>query len=417
MQEASLSQRSALRYDVLNRGGSGDQYASACGTAGERDSRAQRRAYGSIRVLHLINSGGLYGAEQVILNLARSQHVASVVGALHNAHRPNLELIEEARKRGLETAVFDSRGRVDLTTIFQIKKFLQTNAIDILHTHNYKSDIIGCAAALLAGTKWIATNHVWHPVTGRLRLYEGADAFVLRFARLVVAVSSGVKQDLIDASVPTTNIRVIVNGIDLDRFAQSKSKGARLRAILGVDERDVVVTIVGRLSPEKGHATFLKAASGIEAKRNNVRFLIVGDGPMAGELRQQAAEFDLSQHVIFTGFRTDMPEVYAASDVLVSASSIEGLPMTLLEAMASQVPVIATRIGGIPEVITDEETGLLVNPNDVDGLRVKMLSLIDNPLKRRQLAAAALEFVRINHTFQHMCDHYVQIYQEIVSGQ
>ena len=123
----------------------------------------------------------------------------------------------------------------------------------------------------------------------------------------------------------------------------------------------MVVTIVGRLSPEKGHRTFLEAARRVSADRDNVKFLVVGDGPMGDELRAEVARLNLEERVMFTGFRKDMPEIYALSDVMVNASSIEGLPMTILEAMASKVPVIATRAGGIPDIIKDNETGLLVD--------------------------------------------------------
>ena len=120
--------------------------------------------------------------------------------------------------------------------------------------------------------------------------------------------------------------------------------------------------------------------------------------------------------MIFTGFRKDMPEIYALSDVIVNASSIEGLPMTILEAMASKVPVIATRAGGIPDIIKDNETGLLVDSQDVNVLKTKIESLIDDQDKRRRLAAAAFECVTLNHSFTRMCDAYRQVYGEVMGG-
>jgi glycosyltransferase involved in cell wall biosynthesis len=369
-----------------------------------------------LRILHLVSSGGLYGAEQVILNLARSENTNSYVGALYNGSGPSLDVIDEAEKRNLKTVVFDSRGRINPKPIVQVNRFLRKNRIDILHTHGYKSDIVGFLAALSGKTRWVATNHVWHPISWILRFYESMDAFVLRFARRVVAVSRGVREDLISANVPPANIRVIGNGVDIDRFTKSRST-ATLKAVLGLREHDVVVTIVGRLSPEKGHRTFLEAARKVSSNKDNVRFLIVGDGPMAEELGAEAARLNLEERVIFTSFRKDMPEVYALTDVMVNASSIEGLPMTLLEAMASGVPVIAARTGGIPDIIKDNETGLLIDPHDVEALKVKIESLIDDPGKRQRLAAAAFEFVTMNHSFERMCDGYRQVYQEIMGEQ
>lgn len=369
----------------------------------------------SARVLHLVSSGGLYGAEQVILNLAGSQDMISYVGALNNVHSPNLEIIDEAHKRGLRTVVFDSQGRIDLKTIFKINRFLRENRIGILHTHGYKSDIVGFLAALLGRTKWVATNHVWHPISGKLRFYESVDAFVLRFATRVVAVSRAIKEDLISTSVPSARIRVIDNGIDIDCFKESSS-AETLKAVLGIRDHDVVVTIVGRLSPEKGHRTFLEAARNVSATKDNVRFLIVGDGPIEEELRAEASRLKLEERVIFTGFRKDMPEIYAVSDVMVNASSIEGLPMTILEAMAAKVPVIATRAGGIPDIITDNETGLLVDSQHAGPLTIAIESLIDDQEKSRRLAASAFERVTMNHSVGRMCEAYRQVYREALSG-
>jgi glycosyltransferase involved in cell wall biosynthesis len=365
------------------------------------------------RVLHLVSSGGLYGAEQVILNLAGSEKTFAYVGALYNAHSPHVEVIDEAEKNGLQTVIFDSRGRIDFGTVFQIKRFLKQNRIDILHSHGYKSDIVGFLAARLAKTKWVATNHVWSPVSTKLRLYERLDAFVLRFAQRIVAVSPEIRQDLISSNVPPANINVIDNGIDLDRFTKATSS-ATLKALLGICENDVVVTIVGRLSPAKGHRTFLEAAKAISCKQVHVKFLVVGDGPMEEELRAEAASLNLGERVIFAGFRQDMPEIYALSDMLVNASSIEGLPMTILEAMASKVPVIAARTGGIPGIVKDNETGLLVDYGDVDALRARMESLIDDHEKRRRLAAAAFELVTTNHSRRRMCEAYGDVYRDVL---
>ena len=371
---------------------------------------------GSLRVLHLVSSGGLYGAEQVVLNLARARHVVAYVGALHNTHSPNVDMIDEARRRGLKTVLFDSRGRVDLRTVFQISRFLKTERIDILHTHGYKSDIVGCLAATVAQTRWVATNHVWHPLTAKLRLYVSLDAFLLRFARRVVAVSSEIRQDLISTKVAPAKIRVIDNGIDVDRFRRPQPTDT-LKSSLRIGKRDTVVTIVGRLSPEKGHKAFLEAARRVSSNRDHVKFLIVGDGALLADLRTEAARLKLQERVVFTGFRTDMPEIYAITDVLVNASSIEGLPMTILEAMASRVPVIATRIGGVPDIIRDQETGLLFDAGDVDALTTRMESLVDDAAERLRLAAAALEFVTMNHSFQRMCDAYWKVYCEMMDGE
>lgn len=377
----------------------------------ERDGEVARSDQQLTRVLHLVSSGGLYGAEHVILNLARSESTISCVGALNNVHRPNLEVIDEARNRALWTVVFDSQGRVDLRTVLQVRRFLRKHRIDILHSHGYKSDIVAFFATLFTTTKWVATNHVWHPMSGKLQLYESVDAFVLRFAARVVAVSREIRRDLINRNVPAAKIRVVDNGIEVDRF-KTKSAPAR-RAEFDIREGDVVVTMVGRLSPEKGHATLLSAASRLRCK-GRIKFLIVGDGPLAEELRAETARLNLNSHVVFTGFRKDTPGIYAISDVLVNASSIEGLPMTILEAMAAEIAVVAARTGGIPDLVKDNETGLLFDAHDAEALARHLESLVEDQGKRRRLAANAAKFVRKNNSAERMCEAYRRVYMELI---
>jgi glycosyltransferase involved in cell wall biosynthesis len=358
----------------------------------------------------------LYGAEQVILNLARTAHTTSYVGALSDGSSAMLEVVREANKNGLNTVVFDSRGRFDPKPVLAIRRFLRNNRIDILHSHGYKSDLVALFAALSNETQWIATNHVWHPISWVLRLYESIDAWALRFARRVIAVSGGVKDDLLAAKVPSKNIRIISNGIDIDRFTNRRSTES-LKASFNIDDSDVVVAIVGRLSPEKGHKVFLAAAATIAAKAaRTVKFLIVGDGPMREELEAEVIRLNLRERVVFAGFRQEMPEIYALIDVLVNASTIEGLPMTLLEAMAAGVAVIAARTGGIPELITDRQTGLLFDAGDVDALVTHLTWLINDDETRQKFAAAGSRFVKTHHSRERMCEDYEQLYSEIAAA-
>jgi glycosyltransferase involved in cell wall biosynthesis len=367
-----------------------------------------------IHILHLVSSNGLYGAEHVILNIAQSEEMVSYVGALYNAHNPHRELIDEAKKMGLKTAVFNSQGRVDLKTVARVGRFLKENQIDIIHTHNYKSDIIGFLAVLRGRTKWVATNHVWHGLDHKLRLYEGIDAFILRFASRVAAVSGEIKNDLIAKHIPAQKVHVVDNGIDIGRFDRPCPVESP-RAEFNLDARDIVITIVGRLSPEKGHVTFLKAAQAVVSREGQVKFLIVGDGPLREDLHAQAQALGLGGRVIFAGARKDMPEIYALSDLMVNASSIEGLPMTILEAMAAKVPLIVTPVGAVPQVIQHELNGLIVNPGDDQRLAEAICSLLDDPARREALAARAYENVCERFSSTAMVSRYRNIYKNVLS--
>ena len=293
-----------------------------------------------------------------------------------------------------------------------LKQFLRDNQIDILHTHNYKSDIIGFGAVLLSKCKWVATNHVWHGLDRKLRFYEKIDAFVLRFAARVVAVSGEIKEDLVAQNIPEGKVHVIDNGIDIVQFNRPRPV-EKLKEDLDIRKDDVVVTIVGRLSPEKGHTTFLKAAKDVLAQKKNVKFLIVGDGPIGAELRVMADKLNLNGHVVFTGARKDMDNIYAVSDLMVNASSIEGLPMAILEAMAAKVALIVTPVGAVPEVIQHGINGIIFPTGDELGLSKEICSLIDEPSRRKSLTERACQDVCDRFSSATMVRQYKQIYESI----
>ena len=364
-----------------------------------------------IRVLHLVSSGGLYGAERVILNLAaRRQEAGTYIGVFHNLHNPHLEMIDEAKRRGLENIVFESRGQLDFHTVHAVKEFLLANDIDVLHTHNYKSDIVGFWASRWANRKWIATNHGWLNADRKSRFYEMIDAHVLKYAQKVICVSHQIMDDLIQKGLKAPRLQVIDNGIPIEEFDRVFSHQSRLA--LGIKPFECAVVIVGRLSQEKGHEVFLKAAAIVTSKVKNMKFLIVGDGPLEGFLKQKSQDLSLSDHVVFTGPRDDMPSIYGSCDIIVNASYREGLPMTILEAMASHLPIIATRVGGIPLVIENQKNGVLIEPGDPQALALSIIELEKDKQKRQQFAQKAYEDVCDRFSDARMADQYNQVYAQ-----
>jgi len=366
-----------------------------------------------MKILHLISSSGLFGAEQVLLNLAADPAITAYVGALHNYHNPHLEVIREAEKNGLPTEIFSCLGRFDLRAIPHIKRFLLSNNIDVIHTHNYKADFFGFIISRILPVKWVATNHVWHGTDMKLKFYETIDSLVLRKAVAVCAVSKEIKCDLERRGIDGGKVYVIDNGVDLRRYMLSIKK-EDARHSLGIPCNSLVISIVGRLSPEKGQEIFIRAAAQFMHRYNNLRFLIVGDGPLRSRLNDLVSSLGITAEVIFAGIRQDMPAIYAASDVLVSSSLVEGLPMTILEAMAAQVPVVATRVGGIPDLIEDNKTGLLVESGNADDLARKIEELLLDEQKRASLTQAAFAMVQARYSVERMREEYRKVYESIV---
>ena len=368
-----------------------------------------------MKVLHLISSCGLFGAERVILTLASQNNgIDFWVGALNNHHNPHLEIIQEAKTAGLKTIVFDSRGQVDFKTVSSIQKFLNENSIDILHTHNYKSDIMGFWATRFSYTQWVATNHVWHSTDSKMRFYETIDAIVLKFAKMIFTVSQEIKDDMLQKGFKENHIHVIHNGINISQF-NPKTARVQLRADWKVSDNEILLTIVGRLAPEKGHEVLFKAMTQITKQHPNVKLLVIGDGPLRNNLEEQIKNLNLSNHIILAGLREDMPDVYRSCDILVNASYKEGLPMTILEAMASGLTIIATRVGAVPQVIREGENGILLEAGNSEVLAQAVISLLNDPSQRQILAQQAYKDVCRDFSDQIMFDKYKQLYEAVLT--
>jgi glycosyltransferase involved in cell wall biosynthesis len=367
-----------------------------------------------IKVLHFISSGGFFGAENVLLNIAQNfnnDNYISCVAAIRDGRRPHLEVIDRARTLGLPVHVFESRGLIDWQTIKALKKFLLDHKIDILHTHNYKSDIIGALAARGTRVSLVSTAHGFTGMNSKVSWYERLDQWVLKnqFKRTVV-VTAQMMPDF-----PTDKKRVIKNGIDFKKFEGTPSMRAEIRGRYQIHDQDIVVGTVGRLSVEKDQALLLSALKELCRAKPQVKLMIVGDGPEAETLRHFVKENGLEGQIIFTGLIPNPVPFYQAFDIFVLSSRTEGVPLTVLEAMASRVPVVATKVGGIPKIITDGVTGLLVDPQNAAQLRDAIDTLILDHNKRQAFKEAAFHFAKENYSIDRMNWLYHEVYQEVLS--
>lgn len=367
-----------------------------------------------MKILHLISSRGLYGAERVVLDLCKSLKrygCESIIGVIRNSHNPHVEVADEARKNSIDAVIFPCEGQLDVKLIFRIRKYASENQINLMHCHGYKSNFYG----LLAGKKWIpivTTNHNWLTSHWKLRAYRRFDSLLIRYFTRIIAVSDGVRKEMLRYGVPKEKIRVIDNGIDLTRFGDTRSPEA-IREEFGIKKGVTVIGTVGNLGAEKGHVYLLQAAKGIVHSVGTVKFVFVGDGPMRVYLEHEALALGIRDNVIFTGFRTDVPTLLSAMDIFVLPSVIEGLPMVLLEAMAAQKAVVATRVGAIPKVVNNGN-GILVEPRDAAGLQNAILSLLTSEEKRQKFASAGHDTVRKGFSSERMSSEYIHLYSELL---
>jgi glycosyltransferase involved in cell wall biosynthesis len=367
-----------------------------------------------VKILHIISSGGMYGAEAVILNMSRTLNEAlhtSVLGVFSNSSNPNLQLHEVAAKEGIESHLIPCKGQIDSTVIAGIRQLSTQTHADIIHAHGYKADIYSYFALRGSRIPLVSTCHTWYDNNRLVTLYGKADRLVLRNYAAVVAVSDEVKQRLLKAGVREDKIHLVRNGIDLRPF-DNASPSLTNATVKG---HPPIVGLIGRLSVEKGVDIFLHAAAHVLVELPSTKFVVVGEGPDRDKLESLIDELKLRQNVSMLGRRDDMPSVYASLDIMVSASRQEGLPMAILEGMASSLPIIATPAGDVPVMIRDGQTGVIVPPENARLLASAIVALLQNPAQRERLGAAARKLIQDEFSADRMTADYLRVYAKAAS--
>ncbi len=279
-----------------------------------------------------------------------------------------------------------------------IHSFLRGNRFDLLHTHGYFADIVGIPTAKMLGIPSITTCHGFIMNDINLKLYINLDIFVLRFADKVIAVSSEIRNDLMKSGIKESSIGLIQNAVDGEYDTiPDKNKGSAARQAFNIREQDFVLGYTGRLSKEKGLVHLIEAAAMLDSLGIPVRVLLIGEGPERKRLENLAGEKNIGTKVHFTGFQSNVNNWLPALDAFVLPSLTEGTPMSLLEAMASGVPSIATSVGGIPGVIRHREDGILVAPGCPEEIKKAALMLYTDQSLRNSISLAGRIKVKSNH--------------------
>lgn len=367
-----------------------------------------------LKVLQLISSGGYYGAENMLLNLCAGQEKSGCRNSLvlfYNVHVPNVEFYERARRRGVSVRMVHCQGRADWRAVRQIKEYMEEDGVDLLHTHGYKADIYGYLAARSERKPVVATCHNWVGGTAALGIYNRLDRWVLKRFNAIAAVSETVREQLVQSGIPANRVKLIDNGIDVEAFARPQ---------LITESRmagEKVIGMVARLDLQKGFEYLLTAIRELCHSFHGLTVVITGEGPDRKAIEQMIEKYGLQNNVMLAGQESDMPAVYAAMDIFVLPSLNEGLPMTVLEAMAAAKPIVATRVGGVPNVIRDGETGLLVNPKDAAGLKDAIARLLTDSDLCRRMGTQAQEWVSRQYTSSAMALQYRAMYEQVLGSE
>jgi glycosyltransferase involved in cell wall biosynthesis len=335
-----------------------------------------RRPY---RILHINSARTWRGGEQQTFWLCRGLKRRGHSTFL--ACQPGSPLLSRARAAGIDTCPVKMRGEWDLWAVRRLAGLIRRHDIEAVHLHTAHAHTLGLLAAQMAAIpfRFVTRRVDFHTHRHVLNRWKYGSAVTA-----VVAISEGIRRVLLSDGIPGERIITVPSGIDLERIEMVPDP-AGLRSPLGIPEGSLVVGMVAALAPHKDHRTFLQAAAMVTSSLPDVRFLIIGDGPLRPELERLAGSTGLSPNVIFTGFREDALTLTKLLDIFVLSSYLEGLGTALLDAMAMGKPLVATNVGGIPEALLDGRNGLLVPPRDPRALAAAIVKLGQDPGLRDQM--------------------------------
>jgi len=360
-----------------------------------------------MKTLHVDGERTWRGGEQQALYLATGLKARGHEAVV--ACQPASPMAERARAAGLDVVEVSMRGEADFRAVLALRRIIRRGKFDIVHMHTSHAHALGCSAAALARRgRTIVSRRVDFPVAGNLisglKYRHGVDRFI--------AISEAVKAVLVAGGVAPAKVAVVHSGIDLARF-EGVTAGS-LREEFAIPPDAVVLVNVAALVDHKGQRYLLAAMPRVLAAEPKARLFIVGEGELRGALEAQASELGITGAVTFTGFRPDVAQWLALCDVFVMSSHLEGLCTSVLDALALRRPVVATRAGGLPEIVRHEATGLLVPPREPEPLADAIVRLVRDRELGRGLGEGGRRLVENEFSAESMIEGTLRVYREVM---
>ena len=328
----------------------------------------------------------------------------------------NTDLIEAARQADIPVERVPERFVFDLQVVSRLRKLIESLNPDVIQTHASKAHFLMRCSGLGKDKPWIAFHHGYTNTDFRSPIYNSLDRWSLQAPQRIVTVSAATKEQLRRHGVSGERITVIHNAVPARPLQQAPNDVIRQKKIaLGVSPGEKVILCAGRLSKEKAQIDLVAAIAQLGKQRPDlaVRVFIIGDGPERERIVQAIQSAGLEKSVSLTGHLKDLAPYYEAADVVAIPSLSEGSPNVLLEAMAFGVPIVATEVGGIPEIVTHEETALLVPPQDAGAMAAAIARLISEPGTASALARQAREKVETDYSPESRAKSLISVYDEV----
>ncbi len=368
-----------------------------------------------LNILQFICPTGFYGAERWILALAHHLPKDSACCELAVTLEDNsreLELVKKYRQEYGEAYELPMSNRFDLSVINKLVALIKEKNIDIIHTHGYKSDIIGVIAARKAGVKCVVTPHGFENAKDlKLKFFVWMGCKAMSYADAVVPLSPQLIDDTKQLGVSENKIVYIQNGVDLSEVEAQRNKDNPVKST--TEKR---VGFIGQMISRKNIIDVLDIFDELATEHETLQLILVGDGDQRVKLETYSKKLKNNHKINFLGFRNDRLELLQSFDLFVMTSTLEGIPRCLMEAFAMGIPVAAYNIPGIDQLITHDETGLLASQGDKETLKTYWEKLLFNKSVAQALADNARQFVHLHYSAKRMADEYMDLYKRLTKN-
>jgi glycosyltransferase involved in cell wall biosynthesis len=369
-------------------------------------------------ILHVrlvTGTGG--GPDKTVLNSPRFLSRLGYDCQCAYLHPPDDEgfkvIIERARQCEAPLIPVPDRGPCDWKVIYQLVKLCRDQQVSVWHAHEYKSNVLGLLVRRFWPMKLVTTVHGWGVHSGRAPLYNKIDRRCLRFYDKVICVSKNIQKECYQYGVAPHRCHLIHNAIDLEQFYRTLPTG-EAKARLAAPKTGLLIGAMGRLSPEKRFDLLVKAVASLACQGLDIHLWIAGEGPERSKIEAEVEKHALHHRVKLLGLVADPRLFLQAVDIFVLSSEREGLPNVVLEAMAMETPVIATRIAGVPGLLSDGQCGALVDPGSAECLSKEIERMADSANERTRLAVAARQRVEQDYSFERRMQRVANLYDHVL---
>lgn len=372
-----------------------------------------------ITVFHVRNSNYAGGIETTLLGWFKYADTRQVHPRLflfrerRQLHRRSVEILSE---QGITCELLPWGFVRNLPgAVYRLWREVSAASRPVLHSHDTRSDLVALIVAKLTGAPLVISNHAWHPADLKRKVLEAIRAQLMRAADLIISVSRDTHRETLEKGLDPDRCLSLYSGIDLEPYRNPPPAQAA-RQYLGVAANDFVIGNIARLWPEKEQSSIIDAAKILAPLYPQMKFVIVGDGPLANALQQQVRASGLSERVLLPGFKEDFVAALAAMDCFAFPSSAEGTPMVIYSAMAMALPIVASPVSGVGEILQDRVSSLLVPPADGAALAGAIEQIYRERELARSLGNAARSAVEHNYSAKNAADRLEAVYTSLIRG-